>query len=231
MTSAESIANIAYSLKAKWKKLTGLIFLRNKEITIISNNCIGGALYHDYKLQFNSPFINVNISMEHYLQICRNLQEYMQAELQQVDVTEEIQDYFYRNLGNGKVTFPVGKLVLPTGEKVMIFFQHYETFAQSKEAWNRRKERIDYNNLFFVAATNVSGNERYCAEFACLPYPAARKLLLTVDIPLAGSGIHTRFMDVPKGVHFLTKIKGKSRCYYWCFPYLKWFWNPDTIKS
>ena len=91
-------------------------------------------LSHDFGLRFCSPFVNVNISMEHYLQICRNLQEYMQAELQQVDVTEEIQDYFYRNLGNGKVTFPVGKLVLPTGEEAMIFFQHYETFVQSKEA-------------------------------------------------------------------------------------------------
>ena len=221
---------IVYKIRRLLKRYAGTMLCRNASVSIISNNCIGGVLRHDYGLRFCSPFVNVNISMEHYVKICKNLDGFMRAELQQVAVTEQIQDYFYRNLGNGTVDFPVGKLVLPTGEEAIIFFQHYKTFAQSQSAWERRKKRMNYTNLFFAAATNVQGNEKYCAEFASLPYPPERKLLLTEDRPFTESDIHTRFMDVPKGVHFLEKIKGRSRCYYWCFPYLKWFCNPDTIK-
>ena len=139
---------IVYKIRRLLKRYAGTMLCRNASVSIISNNCIGGVLSHDYGLRFCSPFVNVNISMEHYVKICKNLDGFMRAELQQVAVTEQIQDYFYRNLGNGTVDFPVGKLVLPTGEEAIIFFQHYKTFAQSQSAWERRKKRMNYTNLF-----------------------------------------------------------------------------------
>ena len=52
------------------RRMWGHIVLQKDSVTIISNNCIGGVLCHDFGLQFCSPFVNTNISMEHYLQIC-----------------------------------------------------------------------------------------------------------------------------------------------------------------
>lgn len=43
------------------------IFLRdNLDISIICNNCLGGFLYHDYKMKFNSPTINLFINAYDY---------------------------------------------------------------------------------------------------------------------------------------------------------------------
>lgn len=213
------------------RRLAGRIILRKASVTIVSNNCIGGVLCHDFGLRFCTPFVNTNISMEHYLQICRRLKEYMQAELQQVEATKEVQDYFYKNLGNGKVDFPAGKLELLGEPPVLIFFQHYSTFEQSLEMWERRKKRMNYDNLFFIVATNLMNNQNECEDFANLKLPTQRKLLLTTDVPFNGSGALSRCMHVPADMHFLDEKKGKGDCYYSCFPYLKWFYSPNKIKG
>ena len=33
--------------------------LKNKDFTIISHNCVGGVIYHDLGLKFNTPTINL----------------------------------------------------------------------------------------------------------------------------------------------------------------------------
>lgn len=61
-------------IKQKYRKiLRGRIdkknrsLLKNRDITIISANCVGGVIYHDLGLAFNSPtinlFFNVNINL------------------------------------------------------------------------------------------------------------------------------------------------------------------------
>ncbi len=213
------------------RRMWGHIVLQKDSVTIISNNCIGGVLCHDFGLRFCSPFVNTNISMEHYLQICRHLKAYMQVKLQQVEVTKEVQDYFYKNLGNGRVDFPVGKLELSGESPVLIFFQHYSTFEQGLEAWERRKERINYDNLFFIVATDLMNNQNECEDFANLKLSTQRKLLLTTDVPFEGKGVLSRCMHVPADEHFLNIKKEKGGCYYDCFPYLKWFYSPDKVKG
>lgn len=36
--------------------------VKNQNVTIIASNCIGGMVYHDLGLKFNSPFINLWIT-------------------------------------------------------------------------------------------------------------------------------------------------------------------------
>ena len=38
--------------------------LKNQSITIISNNCLAGILYHDFQMKFNSPTINLVFETE-----------------------------------------------------------------------------------------------------------------------------------------------------------------------
>ena len=47
--------------------------LKNKEFTIFSDNCLGGFLYHDLNVKFNSIFINGEIEIDNYLRFLKKL--------------------------------------------------------------------------------------------------------------------------------------------------------------
>lgn len=197
--------------------------LKEENTTIISNNCVGGVVSHDYSLPFNSPFVNINISMEHFTYICRDLRGYMQEGLREVDVTPMVQSYFTETLGGGKITFPVGRLAPPSLDPVLIFFQHYTTFDEASGAWERRKKRMNYDHLFFIVAASAGQNEEWFRLFAEMPELAGEeKLCLTIDKPLE-LPVHTRCMHVPEDKHFLERKKRSLRGYYECFPYIRWF--------
>lgn len=112
--------------------------LNNKNITIISNNCIGGVIYHNLGLRFDSPTINTLIKGEDYLVFCAHLKDYLNAEL--------IKHH------DKQCNYPVGILKakrhsLPS---VRIDFVHYKTFKEAKEKWEQRKTRINFNNIFYI---------------------------------------------------------------------------------
>lgn len=55
------------SFKIKFLKLKDYVMrrlrLENSDITILSNNCIGGIIYHKLGLRFKSPTINLLIGL------------------------------------------------------------------------------------------------------------------------------------------------------------------------
>ena len=58
-------------IKQKYRKiLRGRIekknrrLLKNRDIPIISANCVGGVIYHDLGLAFNSPTINLFLVLQ-----------------------------------------------------------------------------------------------------------------------------------------------------------------------
>ncbi len=55
--------------------------LKNKEVTIISNNCWGGTFYNLHKNRFNSPTINLFFMAEDYLEFVKNIKYYLSLEL------------------------------------------------------------------------------------------------------------------------------------------------------
>lgn len=75
--------------------------LYNKHVTLICNNCVGGVIFHDLSLRFNSPTINLDIQPKEFINFVNNMRDYMCCEL------EEIYD--------ASVNFPVGRLSLPNG--------------------------------------------------------------------------------------------------------------------
>lgn len=59
--------------------------LRNENITIISANCVGGVIYHDLGLKFNSPTVNLYFNASDYVKFVSNLTYYLQCELKEID--------------------------------------------------------------------------------------------------------------------------------------------------
>ena len=102
----------------------------DKQVSIISQNCIGGVIYHDMGWKFLSPTINLYFECPDFVRFVLDLEKYMELELQ-MKWEEE---------------YPVGML----GD-VKIYFMHYQTCTEAKEAWERRKERINWDNIVIIS--------------------------------------------------------------------------------
>ena len=50
---------------------------------------------------------------------------------------------------------------------------HYNRFEETKEKWNRRIGRINYDNLFLVMTDRDGATDETLERFARLPYPKA----------------------------------------------------------
>lgn len=102
----------------------------NKQVSIISQNCIAGVFYHDMKQQFLSPTINLFFTCPDFVKFVLDLKLYLSLELQMTWGEE----------------YPVGLL----GD-IKIYFMHYQTCTEAKEAWDRRKSRINWDNILVLS--------------------------------------------------------------------------------
>lgn len=109
----------------------------NKDFTLIARDCVGGILYHQLGLRFLTPTINLFFTQEDFNYLCLNFKEYIDSEL-----TEYKDD---------NISYPIG-LLSPKGlNPIKVFFLHYDNFKESKEKWDDRKARINWDNILVVS--------------------------------------------------------------------------------
>lgn len=116
--------------------------LKNTDFTIFSNNCIAGFIYQRYGMKYLTPTIGINIEPSHFIKFCKNYTYYLSLELQEA---KEFNQEWFKSIGGGDIKFPVGKL----GD-INIYFQHSNNFEKSKADWERRKTRINYDNIYMI---------------------------------------------------------------------------------
>ena len=114
---------------------------KNKDFTLIARDCVGGVLYHQFKLKFQSPTINLFFEPEDFNVFCLNLKEYLEGKI--IEMTDTGLDY------------PVG-VILPkknaqVHKPVKVHFMHYSSFKEALKAWNRRKRRINWDNIYVLS--------------------------------------------------------------------------------
>jgi len=141
------ISRIEWRLYKELKRLR----LKNKQPTILASNWIGTFIYYDMRLQFRSPTINLSFDMNDYVRFLENLQWYLNQSLEPMEDT--------------RFDYPCGKL----GD-VEIRFNHYKTFEEAKESWQRRTERIDWANLFIIGIDGDGCSYETLKRFDALPY-------------------------------------------------------------
>lgn len=151
------------------------IKLKNKDLTIICNNCVGGVLYNDYNMQFRSPTINLYLSTSDYLKFCKNINFYKEQKLIQIE--------------NDR-SFPVGLLY-----DIKIYFMHYQTFDEAKDAWYRRFNRINNDNLCFILVQGDDCKEKEIREFLSFQAKGKKILLLNHDFNLENTFYIKGFED------------------------------------
>lgn len=119
------------------------------DFSIISCNCIGGMVYHDLKMKFLSPTINLYIDTPDFIKMCLNLKDYMEKDL----------------LDANNKDYPIGIL----GD-IKIHFLHYKSFKEAKESWDKRKERINYKKIFVIISDRDNFSENLLDSTDKIPY-------------------------------------------------------------
>lgn len=131
--------------------------IKSNNFTIISNNCWGGYVYQLLNLQYKSPFVGLFLYANDYYKLVSNFRYYMQQSL----VCKDEMQYFEP----GNYYYPIGKL-----DDIEIHFLHYKSKEEAIEKWNRRKERINYNNLYFKFDNRDGATKSLLQKIDNLPY-------------------------------------------------------------
>ena len=135
--------------------------------TIISNDCMGGVMCSRNKMQFKSPTVALHILPEEYAKFCINLKHYMESELiEYTDVSEEHKQYLMNMYGHIPNEFPLGLI-----DDIIVCFQHYTTFEDAKEKWNRRKARMEWDHIGYVMHMEHERYKKEVGEFLDLNLP------------------------------------------------------------
>lgn len=122
--------------------------LRNRDFSIISQNCLGGVVYHMLGLPFTSPTINMFIEDESFVKLVSNLRHYINIE------PEPLADPYIDPIDR-TVKYPKIRI-----DDIEICCIHFKNCAEAIDAWNRRKNRINFENIFVIANSwNLHGNK------------------------------------------------------------------------
>ncbi len=109
------------------------IEFKSSDVSIISNNCWGGVICRTLGIECLSPFKNLSLEAEDYIKLLRDFKYYMGCEL-------KFLEYAY-NKNSGK-NYPVMLL-----DDVKVHCNHDTNPEDAIAKWNRRRVKINYNNL------------------------------------------------------------------------------------
>lgn len=177
--------------------------LKNEGFTIFASNCNGTMITHDLGQQFRSPFVNLWITSEEFVRFLEHPREYLDKELCFVDST---------------YSYPVAML----GD-ITLYFQHYESEKQVREIWNRRKGRINWDNLYVMMTDRDGCDDALLRRFDALPYD--NKVVFThVPQPEISSAVYIPGFEDQNSVgvcsEFVNGWSGKR--HYDSFDFVSW---------
>lgn len=132
-----------------FERYTSLI---ENPVSIITNDCFGGNVYHQLYLEFSSPFINFFISPSQYLDFLKNFYDYIERPLiktRDIDILENI-------------------FLQMKFEDTEIFLgcNHDYSYEEFMNKFERRRKRINYDNLLFKMTIE---NDEQAEMFDALP--------------------------------------------------------------
>lgn len=128
------------------------------DFCIISNNCWGGSVYRYFGLPYSSPTIGGYFFAEEYIKFVSNLEHYLSCELE--IIRTEDSKYYDILKKNHEENDIVGRI-----DDVEYVFLHYASPEEAIEKWNRRKQRVNYDNLVFKFNDMNLCEEKHIAQF------------------------------------------------------------------
>lgn len=130
--------------------------LKNSNISILANYCLGGFIYKELGLKVLSPTVNMFCLGDGYLEFLENYPYYLSLQM------EEYENDTYIEGTIGREAFlPKGIL----GNKVVWYFNHHVYAKDAVNAWNEKAKRV---NCFNVAAIMILHNDEEAYRFSKL---------------------------------------------------------------
>lgn len=148
-----------YEIKRFFTKL----FLKNKDFTIISNNCWAGRAYQYLDMPYLSPTVGLYFFAPDYIKFISDLRRYLDMPLKFIEPAES--KYYEELQKRNQADKPIGIL-----DDVEIVFLHYKSQAEALEKWNRRKARVNFDNIFIKMSRMNLCTEEHIRFFDSLPF-------------------------------------------------------------
>lgn len=193
--------------------------IKNKNVSIICNNCNAGIILHDLNLKFNTPTVNMYFEGTDFFEFVENLEYYLEQELNLIET----------KFLDSKTSYPICKLS-GNGERkdLTLHFLHYNDFAIAEEKWESRKKRIDKDNLFvmwiFMGEIDENGNSFYYDRVNKLPCKS--KVVFVnhaIDTKKYPDFVYIKGFETQKGLGVLSVFSGlNGKRYYDQFDYVSW---------
>lgn len=172
--------------------------LKNTDISIIASNCNGGVVSSDLGLRFNSPFVNLFLKADDFVKMLDDLKGYMEEDLCFIQEVDSIY---------GQTSYPTAYL-----KDVKIYFMHYKSSEEALEAWNRRKMRINWDNLYVVFTDRSGCTQEILEMFDKLPYK--NKVVFThVPHPEIRSSFYVKGYEKEEKVGILSEYQNGKYSY------------------
>lgn len=137
------------------------IRLRNRTISIISNNCWGAFMYKQCLIPYSSPFVNLFIYTPDYIKLLRNIDK----------INDELTFISHNESKYKEVLplhdYPIGVIV---SLGVEIHFLHFKDMKSAREKWEERLKRLDLNNCIIKLSDDEFLSENLVLEFEKLKF-------------------------------------------------------------
>lgn len=154
--------------------------LHNKDFTLISDNCWGGLWYGRFGMQYTSPTVGMWIPPKDYIKFLKNMNYYLGCDMERISYKDShVRDILIERKNSGVYDFELDDLNIGRLDDIDLVLLHYKDFDIAKEKWNRRKRRINFNNMLVKMNDQNGCTLEDYLEFQKLPYD--NKLFFTAN--------------------------------------------------
>lgn len=118
--------------------------VKNRNFTLISQNCFAGGVYEDLNIQYKTPIVGLFLYPKCYLNMLENIESINFENIEFISKSKYEQANRYIN---NVRKYPIAKL---DNRDIEIHFLHYNNTKEALDKWIRRSQRINLQNLFIV---------------------------------------------------------------------------------
>lgn len=175
--------------------------LHNHDFSILCSNCAGGVISHRLGKEFRSPTVNLWLRQRDFMKLAADLKTYLSYDLEFVD---------------SEYDYPVARL-----HDVLIYFNHSKSAVEAAADWNRRKTRINYDNLFLLMYDREDLTVEELREIEKIPC-RGRIIFSDKERPELDYVVTMKTTDRPMGAQCMDKNWLGIRSFERKFDFVKW---------
>lgn len=168
----KKISKVIFRIPYNIRRLYNKKIIKTRDFTVISNNCWAGKIYQYLDMPYLSPTVGLYFFSDDYIRFVKNYKYYLNLDLKFISAYDS--KYKTELIKGEQTNKPIGLL-----DDVEIVFLHYKTQEEAYEKWNRRRNRINWENIIFKFSKMNKCTEEHLAAFDALPY--SKKFMITAN--------------------------------------------------